>query len=94
MHMINTEPEIDLSTLAGIAAPTLVMQGDRDEVTVAHSQAVADSMPAGRLAVLPGTHLLPLELPDIVNALLVAFLRGDPAGGSTEGGIEPGPQIA
>ncbi len=80
IHMFNTEPEIDFSTLTGILAPTLVLQGDRDEVSVEHSQALADTLPRGRLAVLPGTHMLPLETPDIVNALLLAFLRGDPAG--------------
>ena len=26
---------------------------------------------------LPGSHLLPLELPDVVNPLLIAFLRGN-----------------
>ncbi|MGH3414792.1 MAG: alpha/beta fold hydrolase [Marmoricola sp.] len=74
MHMIDTEPEIDLATLAGVAAPTLVLQGDRDEVTVQHSRAVVAALPDARLAVLPGTHLLPLELPDVVNPLLASFL--------------------
>jgi len=80
LEMIRTEPEIDFSTLTGIMAPTLVLQGDRDEVRVEHSRALADTLPRGRLAVLPGTHMLPLETPEIVNALLLAFLRGDPAG--------------
>ena len=31
MHMIATEPEIALDTLAGITAPTLVLQGDREK---------------------------------------------------------------
>jgi pimeloyl-ACP methyl ester carboxylesterase len=78
MHMIRTEPEIDLAELAGVQAPALVMQGDRDEVTVTHSAAVAEALPHGRLAVLPGRHLLPLESPEAVNALLLTFLRGGP----------------
>lgn len=53
MQMINTEPEIDLDTLTRIQSPTLVLQGDQDEVTVAHSMAVVDALPHGRLAVLP-----------------------------------------
>ena len=51
--MIDTEPEIDLATLAGSGAETLVLQGDRDEVTVEHSMAVARAIPecaAGRAA--------------------------------------------
>jgi pimeloyl-ACP methyl ester carboxylesterase len=78
LAMIATEPEIELSALAAVTASTLVLQGDRDEVTVAHSAAVAEALPDGRLAVLPGSHALPVECPDIVNPLLVAFLRGAP----------------
>jgi pimeloyl-ACP methyl ester carboxylesterase len=76
--MWRTEPEIDLATLSEVTMPVLVLQGDRDEVTLEHSAAVADALPDGRLAVLPGSHLLPIESPDVVNALLVAFLRGWP----------------
>ena len=80
MHMIATEPEIALDTLADITAPTLVLQGDRDEVTVEHSLAVVAALPEARLAVLPGTHTLPLEHPELVNPLVLSFLRGaDPA---------------
>jgi pimeloyl-ACP methyl ester carboxylesterase len=78
VRMFRTEPELDLESLRGVQAPTLVLQGDRDEVTVEHSKAVADTLGNGRLAVVPGTHMLPLESPDVVNALLVSFLRGDP----------------
>lgn len=30
-------------------------------------------------AVLPGTHAVPVESADAVNALIVSWLRGDPA---------------
>jgi pimeloyl-ACP methyl ester carboxylesterase len=81
MHMIAGEPEIALDdTLAGVTAPTLVLQGDRDEVTVEHSLAVVAALPEARLAVLPGTHTFPLERPELVNTLILSFLRGtDPA---------------
>ena len=75
MQMFATEPEIALDTLAGVTAPTLVLQGDRDEVTVEHSLAVVAALPEARLAVLPGTHTLPLEHPELVNPLIVSFLR-------------------
>ena len=78
MQMILTEPEIDLASLTDVSAPTLVLQGDRDEVTLEHSQAVVAMLPDARLAVLPGTHRLPLESPEVVNPLLVQFLRGGP----------------
>ena len=70
------EPELDLATLASVTVPTLVLQGDRDEVTLEHGAAVAAAIPGARLAVLPGTHGLPLESPDLVLALLVSFLAG------------------
>jgi pimeloyl-ACP methyl ester carboxylesterase len=76
MRMLASEPELDLASLAAVAAPTLVLQGDRDEVTLEHGAAVAAALPDGRLAVLPGTHALPVEAPDVVNALLVWFLAG------------------
>lgn len=78
LEMIATEPEIDLLTLSTVTAQTLVLQGDRDEVTVAHSTAVVRALPDARLAVLPGTHGLPIEAPELVNALLVGFLRDGP----------------
>ena len=38
LQMIATEPEIDLDTLLDVTAPTLVIQADRDEVTLDHSR--------------------------------------------------------
>lgn len=78
MQMIATEPELDLHSLATVAAQTLVLQGDRDEVSVEHSVAVVAAMPDARLAVLPGTHALPIEAAELVNALIIGFLRDGP----------------
>jgi pimeloyl-ACP methyl ester carboxylesterase len=77
MAMIDTEPELDLATFSSVPARTLVLQGDRDEVTLEHGAAVAAALPDARLAVLPGSHVLPLELPDVVNPLLISFLRAE-----------------
>ncbi len=85
LQMIATEPEIDLAAFAQVTAATLVLQGDRDEVTIDHSRAVAAALPHGRLAVLPGTHGLPLESPHTVNPLLIAFLREPGFAGTIEG---------
>ena len=76
LRMLATEPELELASLAEVAAPTLVLQGDRDEVTLEHGAAVAAALSQGGLAVLSGTHALPVENPDVVNALLVWFLAG------------------
>jgi len=82
ISMYRAEPELDLTGLAAVDVPALVLQGDRDEVTVQHSAAVAAMLRQGRLAVLPGSHLLPIEGPGLVNELLLTFLRdGLPAAG-------------
>lgn len=78
-RMFATEPEIGLPSLAAVTMPALVLQGDRDDVTLEHGAAVASALPAGRLAVLPGTHLLPIESSDLVTAVLLAFVGGWPA---------------
>ena len=76
VRMLATEPQLDLASLAAVTASTLVLQGDRDEVTLEHGGAVAAALPDERLAVLPGSHALPVEAPEVVNALLVWFLAG------------------
>jgi pimeloyl-ACP methyl ester carboxylesterase len=87
MEMYQAEPEIDLATLAGVQVPALVMQGDRDDVTLEHSAAVVAALGAGRLAVLPGSHLLPVESPRVVNMVIMAFLRGAPAAAPWQSGL-------
>ena len=52
-----------------------MLQGDRDEVTIEHSLAVVAALPEARLAVLPGTHTLPVEHPELVNSLIQSFLQ-------------------
>jgi pimeloyl-ACP methyl ester carboxylesterase len=75
MRMWHEEPAIALSELAGVHAPTLVMQGDDDAVKVEHSAAVAATLPDAQLAVVPGTsHMAPPEKPDLVNRLILDFL--------------------
>jgi pimeloyl-ACP methyl ester carboxylesterase len=75
MRMWREEPDIALSELAGVHAPTLVMQGDDDIVEVEHSATLAATLPDAQLAVIPGTsHMAPLEKPDLVNHLILGFL--------------------
>ncbi|MFB9740373.1 alpha/beta fold hydrolase [Pseudonocardia sulfidoxydans] len=76
LDLFAREPDVDLRRFAGVTAPTLILQGDRDEATVPHGRAVAAILPAGRFAVLPGTHSLPLEAPELVSALVLEFLSG------------------
>ena len=58
-----------------IAAPTLVIVGDDDYITVAHAEEFSRLVEHGELAVVPGaSHLVPMEKPDLFNQLVLDFL--------------------
>ena len=64
-----------MADLATLAAPTLVLLGDDDVVTVEHAAAMVRAIPDAQLAVVPNTsHALPIEKPDLVLRLLRDFL--------------------
>lgn len=57
-----------------ISAPTLVIVGDDDYVSVSHAQAFSRIVEQGQLAVVPGaSHLLPMEKPALFNQLVLDF---------------------
>ncbi|MDG3009721.1 alpha/beta hydrolase [Rhodococcus sp. D2-41] len=74
LDLWDRDPGLPHEQMARITAPTLIVQGDRDAVRIDYSAALADAMPDARLAVLPGTHALPVESPELVNTLLAQFL--------------------
>jgi pimeloyl-ACP methyl ester carboxylesterase len=58
-----------------IVAPTLVIVGDDDYITVAHAEEFSRTVENGELAVVPGaSHLVPMEKPDLFNQLVLDFL--------------------
>jgi len=76
-----TEPSFTLAELATITAPSLVMMGDSDLVTVQHADDLRRTIPGSQLAVVPGaTHGLPMEKPDLVARLALEFLTGESGG--------------
>ena len=61
--------------LAGIRAPTLVLSAELDYVPQSAKEAVARAIPGARLSLLPGAHhMAPLEVSDLFNRELLAFL--------------------
>ena len=61
--------------LGSITCPTLVVHGEHDPVPVASSAAIADAIPQGQLAVIPGSnHYGFLESPETVAAAVEPFL--------------------
>ena len=87
-----TGPTHALGDLARISAPTLVMLGDDDMITVDHAAAIQRTIPAAQLAVVPGTdHLLQYEKPDLVNRIILDFLADVQAPKLFSAGSEGGP---
>jgi pimeloyl-ACP methyl ester carboxylesterase len=72
-HMIDDAIE---ERLPLIDVPTLVIVGERDPL-VPHpwAQRVADTLPHGRLAVVPGAHVVMYSAPDEVAALIEEHAR-------------------
>lgn len=78
-RMDHEEPRLAAADLHALAARTLVMLGDDDEVTPEHAVAMYRALPDGELAVVPGTsHGLLHERPGLCDRLLLDFLTGPP----------------
>ena len=78
-EMMQREPHIPVADLARIKAPTLVLVGDDDMVTLEHTVALFRAIPGAELAVIPGTsHTVLMEKPEILNRLVIDFLEKDP----------------
>ncbi len=74
MRAMWAEPFDWADKLRRIAAPTLVMVGDDDYITVGHAEEFSRLVQHGQLAVVPGaSHLLPMEKPDLFNQLVLDF---------------------
>jgi pimeloyl-ACP methyl ester carboxylesterase len=79
LEMVAKEPNITVEELARVQAPTLVMAGDDDVVALEHTTTLFRALPNAELAIVPGTsHALPMEKPEVVNALIVDFLTKEP----------------
>ena len=62
-------------TIARISAPTLVIAGQYDTVTLpSHSELIAATVPGAKLVTLPVVHLSNLEAPDAFMTAVLEFL--------------------
>jgi pimeloyl-ACP methyl ester carboxylesterase len=79
VEMVLGEPHIPVAELARISAPTLVIAGDDDMVTLEHTVALYRAIPTTELAVVPGaSHAVPMEKPELVNRIALDFLENEP----------------
>jgi pimeloyl-ACP methyl ester carboxylesterase len=68
------EPDIAPESLAAVTAPALVLRGEHDVISRAHSEAVAAALRAPLFEVTGTTHMLVSEKPREVAATVLAFL--------------------
>jgi pimeloyl-ACP methyl ester carboxylesterase len=75
--MWRADPGVDFARLERLTAPTLVLLGDRDMISLEHAAAMQRALPDAQVGVVPGaTHGLPMEKPELTNRLLLEFLAG------------------
>src|SRR3954469_10664103 len=75
VEMWRTLPRHEMSELEAVTAPTLILIGDHDGVTIEHAAAMMHAIPNAQLAVIPGAdHGVMLDKPEIVNKLILDFL--------------------
>lgn len=71
------------------------MVGDDDIIALAHTCELYESLPAGRLCVVPGaSHALPLEQPEETTRLILSFLASDAVPATLMPVRRPGPTPA
>lgn len=76
--MLLTQPNFTLEELAGIRIPTLILDGDEDDVVrIDHTIAIAKAIPNAELILLPGVgHKAPDTNPAEWNKVVLEFLKG------------------
>ena len=76
MRLWREEPRISTEDLATITAPTLVVSGDRDVITLEHTIALFRAVPNAQLSIIPGsTHMFISEKPGVVDDIILRFVR-------------------
>lgn len=72
--MVN-EPDISPQALKELHLPVLVIAGTRDMIRQSHTRLISESLPDGRLVLLPGDHFIAAKNAGAFNAAVAAFLR-------------------
>jgi len=71
-----SEPTMTVEDLAEIFAPALILAGDDEPFTLAHTASLYEALPDGRLGIVPGTsHGVIKERPKLIKALIQDFYK-------------------
>lgn len=68
------EPNFSPAGVAKLTVPTLVIAGTRDMIRESHTRLIADSLPNGKLILLPGDHFVANKNPEAFNQAVLEFL--------------------
>lgn len=71
-----SEPTLSVEEISTIQCPVLVLVGDDDVISHAHTVELYEALPLGQLSVIPGTsHFVLKEKPALMNAVISQFLE-------------------
>ena len=69
-------PNFTSEQLGKIKIPTMVVVGDNDLINLDQTTKLFTSLPHAELFIIPGaTHIAPAEQPDLVNSIVIKFLK-------------------
>jgi pimeloyl-ACP methyl ester carboxylesterase len=75
-QMWTTSPNFEDEDLHAITVPTLIINGDREDIPLDHVLALHANLPNSQLFVMPGNgHFLNQENPDLFNRVVRDFLQ-------------------
>ena len=70
-----TEPNMTLAQLSEIKCPALVIAGDDDVMSLAHTNEIYEALENSRLAIIPASsHLIDKDQPELLNKVIRDFL--------------------
>lgn len=76
LDLMVTQPHIDPLSLRSLRMPTLVVAGEKDMITEAHTRAIAAPIPGSKLVFLPGDHYVAQRNWEKFNSVVLEFLKG------------------
>jgi pimeloyl-ACP methyl ester carboxylesterase len=76
LNLLGKQPHIPVSDLKKISAPSLILCGDKDVITLEHTDEIFENIPHAQLCVFPGaTHFIPEQDPELFNATVGKFFK-------------------
>jgi pimeloyl-ACP methyl ester carboxylesterase len=76
LDLLGKQPHIPVKDLRKIAAPTLVMAGDKDVIRGEHTLQIFENIPRAHLAIFPGaTHMIAWTDPETFNRTVEKFME-------------------